>query len=165
MAFLRALTPRALPFLLSHSHPRLDPCSCSSAVEKSPFLSGVIFLQRTEPSDAQSFLCLLVRPATRWVILPAFYSPAIRRRIAKSGMTVSVHCTDRQRGSGWGSTVGPRTDASKPTFPRNRPISIALGFLPLLKSGVRFRKSDCDRLASCAVYTGPTGRDVVGSAL
>ena len=51
-----------------------------------------------------------------------------RRRIAKSGMTVSVHCTDRRRGSGWGSTVGPRTDASKPTFPRNRPISIALGF-------------------------------------
>ena len=51
-----------------------------------------------------------------------------RRRIAKSGMTVSVHCTDRRKGSGWGSTVGPRTDASKPTFPRNRPISIALGF-------------------------------------
>ena len=28
-------------------------------------------------------------------------------------------------------------------------------FLPLPNSGVRFRKSDCDRLASCAVYTGP----------
>ena len=81
-----------------------------------------------------------------------------RRRIAKSGMTVSVHCTDRRKGSGWGSTVGPRTDASKPTFPRNRPISIAFGFLPLLNSGVRFRKSDCDRLASCAVYTGPHNR-------
>ena len=62
MAFLRALTPRALPFLLSHSHPRLDPCSCSSAVEKSPFLSGVIFLQRTEPSDRRVVSSLPLGP-------------------------------------------------------------------------------------------------------
>ena len=76
-----------------------------------------------------------------------------RRRIAKSGMTVSVHCTHRRRGSGWGSAMGPRTDTSKPTFPRNRPISIALGFFapPQLWSQI----SEKRLRPSCAIYTGP----------